>query len=75
MMSRVTDNEAIQAARALKGYCDSNAICNRCMFYNHKISQCSVPFPYAWEIHDLIPEESQDSKHLREREEFFRGGG
>ena len=72
MMSRVTDNEAIQAARALKGYCASHAICAGCVFQKtNRSTVCGIISPPTWSIPDLTPVESQDSKRLREREEFL----
>lgn len=76
-MSRITDNEAIQAARALKEYCDSHTGCDECVFRKHgKYTRCGLISPPIWSIPDLAPTpaESQDSKRLREREEFFGEG-
>lgn len=74
-MSRITDNEAIQAARALKGYCASHAICDGCVFRKaNECTVCGITSPPTWSIPDPSPVESQDSKRLREREEFFREG-
>lgn len=74
-MSRITGNEAIQAARALKGYCASHAICTGCVFQKANGSTvCGITSPPIWSIPDPTPVESQDSKRLREREEFFGEG-
>ena len=73
-MSRITDNDAIQAAKVLKDYCGSIQYCTDCIFYKcHPLLSCNYDTPADWVIPDFIPEESQDSKRLREREEFFEG--
>lgn len=74
-MSRITDNEAIQAAKALEAYCESFRYCDECMFYVRSPVGCAIEGPYEWSIPDPDPEpaESRDSKRLREREEFFSG--
>ena len=74
-MSRITDNEAIQAAKALEAYCESFRCCDECMFYVRSPVGCAIKGPYEWSIPDPVPEpsESRDSKRLREREEFFEG--
>lgn len=70
-MSRITDNEAIQAAKALEAYCMANHECDGCIFYDR--GECGVWDPYDWKIPDQALAESRDSKRLREREEFFEG--
>ena len=74
-MSRITDNEAIQAAKVLKEYCVSWGYCEECVFLVYSPVGCAINDPYEWSIPDPVPAppESQDSKRLREREEFFSG--
>ena len=69
-MSRITDNEAIRAARVLEEYCDSKHECSECRFFIG--GDCGIWDPYDWKIPTLPSTESQDSKRLREREEFFK---
>lgn len=74
-MSRITDNEAIQAEKLLKEYCESWGYCEECVFLVYSPVGCAINDPYEWSIPDPVPtpSESQDSKRLREREEFFEG--
>ena len=48
-MGRITDNEAVQAAKALKEYCASHTICDGCVFRKpnpYKI--CGLTSPPIW---------------------------
>ena len=72
-MSRITDNEAIQAAKALEAYCDAHKICEGCQFWDINNHPCGIKSPYDWTIPNPASAEFQDSKRLREREEFFEG--
>lgn len=40
IMSRITDNEAIQAAKALEAYCISNHECDGCIFLRQRRMWC-----------------------------------
>lgn len=71
-MGKITYNEVIQAAKILNEYCISHVPCKRCMFYSYNLHQCSIIRPYAWNIPDPAAKETEDSKRMRDREEFFR---
>lgn len=56
------DEMAIECARQLKAYCDSQDICEVCAFYTiHGLKRCELAYdPFDWDIPETIGSPTDD---------------